>query len=60
MCQECNNTGWILTQGIMLSRPYYEKNINMVVQDYHGDGQYKKTQCPCVGEGPCGCTGEIN
>ncbi len=47
-CEDCNGTGVVETESVFMSRTY-NKNGRLVV-DIVGRGDWKKTQCPCVGE----------
>lgn len=49
-CEECKGTGLIETEGLVWSRPYYSKEEGGIVRDFYGDGNWRETQCPCVGE----------
>ena len=49
-CEECKGTGEILTEGVVLGRPYYSKEHSGIVYDAYGDGNWQKTVCPCLSE----------
>jgi hypothetical protein len=49
-CEDCKGTGLIETEGVVLGRSYYDKEVGGLVIPSQGDGKWKMTQCPCVGE----------
>lgn len=49
-CEECHGTGLIETEGVVWGRSYYSKEAGGVTRDFYGDGIWRETQCPCVGE----------
>jgi hypothetical protein len=49
-CEECKGTGLIETEGVVWGRSYYSKEHKQVVRDFHGDGNWRQTQCYCIGE----------
>lgn len=44
-CKDCNGTGEILTQGVILGRPFV-KDLKLIYP-YEPDGKWEKTICPC-------------
>lgn len=44
-CKDCNGTGEILTQGVILGRPFV-KDLKLIYP-YEPDGKWKKIICPC-------------
>jgi DnaJ-class molecular chaperone len=47
-CEDCQGTGLIETEGVILGRSRYSKKDGYLVIDCHGDGKFIPTQCHCV------------
>lgn len=47
-CEDCKGTGLIETESVTLSRPYYSKDMQCLVNDVMGHGDWKETQCHCI------------
>lgn len=49
-CKDCSGTGLIETETIIFSRYKYIKEYGCFSYECIGKGDWKMTQCPCVGE----------
>ena len=49
-CEDCHGTGQIETESVHYGRPRYSKEAKGLVYDVVGKGDWRMTQCPCVGE----------
>lgn len=48
LCKDCNGTGEILTQGVILGRPFMKNG--KFTYPYKPNGIWEKTICPCKSE----------
>lgn len=49
-CEDCKDTGEILTECVRLSEPFYSKEHKGIAYETTGLGNWHKSQCYCVGE----------
>lgn len=52
VCDTCNGTKLIMTEGILMSRPYYDKEVKQLMVLCQGKGDWENTLCPdCCDDG---------